>query len=97
MTQFTSFSLHADRPSPLCVRAVHPGALAENTVAVVQQKIASTAAGQGRRSEPVWFCSCGGRLLLQGGRWELVPVVALPSWGGHSSGNSSRRWSRSSF
>lgn len=37
----------------------------------VQQKIASTAAGQWRFLEPLWVCSCGGRLLCQGGRWEF--------------------------
>lgn len=45
--------------------------LAENTEAMVQQKIASTAAGQWRFLEPLWVCSCGGRLLCQGGRWEF--------------------------
>lgn len=88
----TSVYMQTDLPCFGCVWVQAGFSLAENTEAVVQQKIASTAAGQWRFLEPLWVCSCGGRLPCQGGRWEFgaggvqkgIPP-AIPSRGGAGS------------
>lgn len=80
MTQFTSFSVYTDKPSPPCAR---PGRL-------------HLKMPQFSRKQPVQQLGGevpGACLVLQLQRLTPGPCVAMPPWGVHSTGNSSLRWS----